>query len=83
MLRSCFEFFHPLFFSHFLMDLDFHLLKCSGLLKRNESSKAQKRAKNNMKERKNKRKIITRKIQNSFLFYNHTLEFISNKILDA
>jgi hypothetical protein len=49
------------------MDLDFHLLKCSGLLKRNESSKAQKRAKNNMKEWKNKRKIITRKIQNSFL----------------
>ncbi|SEA47433.1 hypothetical protein SAMN05216365_11293 [Porphyromonadaceae bacterium NLAE-zl-C104] len=36
------------------MDLDFHLLKCSGLLERNESSKAQKRAKNNMKERKNK-----------------------------
>ncbi|RNC65495.1 hypothetical protein D7D25_06755 [Proteiniphilum sp. X52] len=47
-LRSCFEFFHPLFFSHFLMDLD--LLKCGGPLKRNESSKARKRAKNNMKE---------------------------------
>ncbi|SCD20285.1 hypothetical protein PSM36_1464 [Proteiniphilum saccharofermentans] len=49
-LRNCFEFFHQLFFSNFLMDLDFHLLKCSGLLERNENSKAQKRAKNKMKE---------------------------------
>jgi hypothetical protein len=48
-LRNCFEFFHPLFFSNFLMDLDFYLLKCSGLLEINENSKAQK-GKNKMKE---------------------------------
>ncbi|WP_148038886.1 hypothetical protein [Proteiniphilum sp. X52] len=57
---------HIDFFSHFLMDLDFLFLKCGGPLKRNESSQARKRAKNNMKEWKNKREIITRKIQNSF-----------------
>ena len=49
-LRNCFEFFYVLFFSHFLMDLDFRFASNSGLLERKESSKTQKRAKNNIKD---------------------------------
>lgn len=61
-LRSWFEFFHAMCFSHFLMDLNFVFAVNSGLLTRKEDSKAQKKTEYSMTEFNNK----NRKIKNSF-----------------
>jgi hypothetical protein len=42
-LRNCFEFFHQLFYRHFLMDLDFSFLRCSGLHREKEKFKDTKK----------------------------------------